>query len=144
MYQQDDLIDAETETPAIEDHSTLDAADAAVRLLEIATRSADELIGEAKAEAASLVATAQADADQLAAASKAKAERLTASARAEADQLLAAARAEAERVQVVSEQKRTQQAAEISRLEELERAHKEHLRSHLSELMAQIEPTPTD
>ena len=32
----------------------------------------------------------------------------------------------------------------VSRLEELERAHKEHLRSHLSELVAQIEPTPAD
>ena len=56
MYQQDDLIDAETATPATEDQSTLDGTDAAVRLLEIATRSADELIGEAQAEAASLVA----------------------------------------------------------------------------------------
>ncbi len=144
MYQQEDLIDAEAATPATEDQTTLDGTEAAVRLLEIATRSADELIGEAKAEAASLVATAQADADQLAAASKAKADRLTASARAEADQLLAAARTEAERVHVESEQKRTEQAAEISRLEELEQSHKEHLRSHLSELMAQIEPTPAD
>jgi cell division septum initiation protein DivIVA len=144
MYQQEDLIDADAATPDTEDQSTLDGAEAAVRLLEIATRSADELVDEATAEAASLVASAQADADQLAAASKAKAERLTASARAEADQLLAAARAEAERVQAVSEHKRTTQAAEISRLEELEQSHKEHLRSHLSELMAQIEPTSAD
>ena len=49
MYQQEDLIDAETARPDTEDQTTLDGTEAAVRLLEIATRSADELIGEATA-----------------------------------------------------------------------------------------------
>jgi len=36
-----------------------DGTSAAARLLEIATRNADELLGEARTEAASIVATAQ-------------------------------------------------------------------------------------
>ena len=44
---------------------TRDGVSAAARLLEIATRNADELLGEAKAEAASITAAAQADAERV-------------------------------------------------------------------------------
>ena len=145
MYLQDGLtintgstdeVGAPTPAP---DHSA-----AAVRVLEMATRSADELVVEAKAEAASLVATAQADADQLAAASQDEADKLTASARAEADQILAAARAEAEKVTAELEEQRTERTAEINRLQRLEQDHRDRMRDHLSTLMKQIDPNPTD
>lgn len=143
MYKPDDLISA---TPhAADSTSPPDSpGDTAVRLLEIATRSADELLDEAKSEAAALVATARAEADQLTAASQAEADQLTASARAEADQLLTAAHREAKRVHAELEEKRSQQQTEIARLEQLERDHKHGMRSHLSELLSQIDPTSAD
>lgn len=119
MLQQDELIVPDDLTD--EDRSP-DAPGAAVRLLEIATRSADELVYEARAEAAALVATAQADADQL----------------------LAAAQAEADQVRAALEQQRTERTEEISRLERLEQAHRERMRSHLNELLTQLEPASAD
>jgi cell division septum initiation protein DivIVA len=139
MNTQNDLISA---TAAATDGTAPDSSRAAARLLEVAARNADELLGEATAEAASLVATARAEADQLAAASRAQAEGLTTSARAEADQLLAAARTEAERVQSELEEKRAAQTAEIARLELLEQEHRERMRRYLTQLLKQMEPTP--
>ena len=45
--------------------SASDATSPAARLLEIAARNADELLGEAKTEAAAIVATAQAEVERV-------------------------------------------------------------------------------
>jgi len=140
-----------------------DGTSAVARMFEIATRNADELLGEARAEAASIVAKAQSDADQLTASSQAQADQLRASASAEADRVLAAAHAEAERVHAELEQTRAEQnaelerhrttvlgdlaeqqgalEAEVARLEQLEQDHRDRMRSYLTQQLAQIEPT---
>src|SRR5262245_51406457 len=118
---QDEVVAIETleasTTPEPSNFSAPDSSEAAVRLLEIATRSADELITGAKTEAASLIASAQ----------------------AEADQILAAARAEAEQVHADLDEQRKQQEDEIARLGQLEQEHREHMRGHLTKLLKQIE-----
>lgn len=97
-----------------------DSSRAAARLLEVAARNAEELLVEAKAEA----------------------EQVTASAREEAEQLLRTARAEAQRVRDELEQTRDQYSAEVTRLEQLERDHRDRMRQHLTELLTQIEADP--
>jgi cell division septum initiation protein DivIVA len=88
---------------------------AVARLLEIAAHNADELLREARAEAASIVTKAHSDAD-----------RLTASSQAEADDLRSSAR------------------AEVARLQQLERDLRDRMRGYLTqqlEGLEQIEPT---
>ena len=104
------------------DTTPADAPQAAARLLELAANNADQLLDEARAEAASIVATAQAEADQL-----------KESARTEADRILAAAHAEAEQVN-----------SEVLRLQELEQEHRERMRSNLTQMLEQIDPTAGD
>jgi cell division septum initiation protein DivIVA len=97
-----------------------DGSRAAARLLEVAARNADELLAEAKAEA----------------------NQLTASAREKADQLLTAARAEEQRVRADLEETRAQQNAEIARLQQIEQDHRDRMRRHLTDVLAQIEARP--
>jgi cell division septum initiation protein DivIVA len=147
-----------------DEHGAGDGISAAARLLEVATRNADELLEGARAEAASLVAAARTDADRLAEASHAEAEQVTASARAEADRLAAAAHADAARVNTELEQAQAEQNAELDRhratvladlaerhaaleaevrwLEQLEQEYRNRMRSHLTEQLARIESNP--
>jgi cell division septum initiation protein DivIVA len=97
-----------------------DGSRAAARLLEVAARNADELLAEAKAEA----------------------DQLTASAREEADQLLTAARTEAQRVRADLEETRAHHSAEIARLQQIEQDHRDQMRRHLTDVLAQIEARP--
>lgn len=123
---------------------------AAARLLEIAAANADRLAAESEAEAESLVSGARAEADQL-----------LSTARSEADELLSTARAEAERLSYELDRRKEQQTAEleqhrvrtmaevadrkagleaqIAQLRQLESDHREHLRRHLSEQLAQLD-----
>lgn len=143
-----------------------DGSRAAARLLEIAATNADQLVGEARAEAVSMVATAHADADQLTAAAHAEATQQTTHARTEADRVLAEARQEAERVTADLEHSRNEQSAqlerqrttvlselaeretaltaEISRLGQVEQDYRDRMRTFLTGQLAQIDQTPTD
>jgi cell division septum initiation protein DivIVA len=87
------------------------ASDGMARLLEIAARNADELLAEAKAEAA----------------------------QAEADRLLSEARLEAEKIRAESEESRSQATREIADLRQTEREHRERMQSHLQEMLAKVE-----
>ena len=64
-----------------------EASNAAARLLEIATRNADELVDEAKNEADKIIGEARTKAERLESESKAKADRLEADARTRAQML---------------------------------------------------------
>jgi cell division septum initiation protein DivIVA len=98
-----------------------DGSRAAARLLEVAARNADELLAEATAEA----------------------DQLTASARENADQLLTAARTETQRLRADLEETRAQHNAEIARLQQIEQNHRDRMRRHLTDMLAQIETRPT-
>jgi cell division septum initiation protein DivIVA len=89
----------------------------AARLLEVAARNAEQLVGEAQAEA----------------------DRLRAEAKTEAEQILSAARGEAERIRAESEQSRDQANREIAGLRETEREHRERMQAHLQEMLAKVE-----
>jgi len=128
-----------TTAGTFDETGTSDSSHAAARLLEMAVCNAAELLDEVKSEATMLVAKARADADQLSAASQADADQLTTSAKAEADQLVAAAESEAQAVYARLDEERAQTAAEIARLSQLEHEHRAVLRSHVTELLTQID-----
>jgi cell division septum initiation protein DivIVA len=109
-----------TETPVVDESSPGDSSRAAARLLEVAARNAEELLTEAKAEA----------------------DQVKSSAREEADLLLAAARAEAQRVRAELEETHAQHSAEIARLQQVEQDHRDRMRRHLTDVLAQIETRP--
>lgn len=100
--------------------SAANGSRAAARLLEMAARNADELVAEAKAEA----------------------DQLTAPAREEADQILTAARTEVQRVRADLEETRVQHNEEFARLQQAEHDHRDRIRRHLTDRLAQIEASP--
>lgn len=163
-----DATEAEivVEAQPVATFGTADTSRAAARLLEIAANNADQILGEAKSEAAAIAMTARADADQLSAASQTEATRITTSAQADSDQLLAAAHAEADQLlaaaqarseqlliaaraeadQAYAELRRTRsdKTSEIARLVELERDHRDRMHNHLTWMLNQITPETAD
>jgi cell division septum initiation protein DivIVA len=131
------------EHPAERPDSRQESSKAAARLLEIAAANADRLATESSAEAEALVAAARTEADGLRSA-----------AQAEVEGVLAAARVDAERLTFELEQHRTRVMAELSdrkaalegqiaQLRQLEADHREHLRRHLTEQLAQLDQSTT-
>jgi cell division septum initiation protein DivIVA len=103
----------------------------AARLLEIATRNADELLDEARAEAASITAVAHADAERV----RAELERMRREHNDELDRHGATVLADlAER--------RAALEAEVARLEQLGQQSRARMRGYLTEQLAQLESTP--
>jgi cell division septum initiation protein DivIVA len=92
-------------------------AAAAARLLELAARDAEAWRTEARAES----------------------EQVVQAAREQADRLVADARAEAERLHAAAETERRGLEAEVGRLREVERGHRDHLREHLSAVLAEVD-----
>lgn len=101
---------------------------AATRLLEIAAENADRLAAESKAEAEDVVAKAKAEGD-----------RLVGDARAEADRLATAAQADVDRFTAESARERNSLESRLESLRQMERTHREHLRRHFSEQLAQLD-----
>ena len=141
---------------------TIDGSGAAARLLEIAVVNADELLTEAKSEAAATVASAHAEAEQITGGIIAEADQVAAAARAEAEQVTTAAHTEAETVRARLEEHRVQQTAElnrhrttvmselaerkagleaeVNRLQQQERDHRDRMRSYFAEQLEQLDP----
>lgn len=105
---------------------------AAARLLEIAAVNADELLTEAKSDAAATLASAQAEAEQVTASSIAEADQVRAAAQAEAERVTTAAHTEAESVRARLEEHRIEQTAELNR-------HRSTVLSELAERKAELE-----
>jgi len=115
------------------------ATGGAARLLEVAARNADQLMGEAQAEADRVTAAAKAEAEQVTSAAKADAERVTSAAQAEADRLVGEARMEAERIRAETEKSRNDATQQIAGLRQTEREHRERMQTHLQEMLAKVE-----
>ena len=93
--------------------------DGPARLMEIAARSADQLLADARADA----------------------EHIKAVARAEADQILASARNEAEQVLVAVEGSRARIREDTARLRQARWARHEHVSEHLPAWITEVEAT---
>ncbi len=122
---------AQVETIKVE--TVAQASGAAARLLEIATRNADELVEEAKNDADKIVGEARTKAERLEAESKAKADRTEMDARTRA-QLLDSETAE-RRTQMFGalETERDKLQADVEGLRSFEREYRSRLKSYFTE-----------
>jgi len=110
-----------------------EASNAAARLLEIATRNADELVEEAKNEADRIVGEARTKAERLENEAKGKADRLEADARTRAE-MLDGETAE-RRTQLFGdlEKERDKLSAEVENLRSFEREYRCRLKSYFTQ-----------
>jgi DivIVA domain-containing protein len=110
-----------------------DASNAAARLLEIATRNADELVDHAKNEADKIIGEARTKAERLDSESKVKADRLESDARTRA-QMLDTETAE-RRTQLFGELERERDKlnTEVENLRAFEREYRSRLKSYFTQ-----------
>ena len=109
------------------------ASNAAARLLEIATRNADELVDEAKNEADKIVGAARTKAERLEAESKSKADRLEADARTRAQMLDSETAERRQQLFGELERERDRLTGEVETLRSFEREYRSRLKSYFSQ-----------
>jgi DivIVA domain-containing protein len=109
------------------------ASNAAARLLEIATRNADELVDSAKNEADKIIGEARTKAERLDAESKAKADRLEADARTRAQMLDSETSERRQQMFGELEREREKLNAEVETLRAFEREYRARLKSYFTQ-----------
>jgi DivIVA domain-containing protein len=116
-----------------------DASSAAARLLEIATRNADELVTEARNEADKVVGEARTRAEQMEAEAKSKAERMEEDARTRS-QMLDSETAE-RRQQLLGdlEKEKGQLNTEVENLRAFEREYRSRLKNYFQQQLAALD-----
>jgi DivIVA domain-containing protein len=116
-----------------------EASNAAARLLEIATRNADELVEDAKNEADKIIAEARTKAERLDSESKSKADRLEADARTRA-QMLDSETAERRRQMFGDlEKERDKLNHEVEGLRSFEREYRSRLKTYFSQQLEALD-----
>lgn len=120
-----------------------EASNAAARLLEIATRNADELVEDAKNEADKIVGEARTKSERLESEAKVKADRLESDARTRAE-MLDSETAE-RRTQLFGdlEKERDKLSAEVETLRSFEREYRSRLKSYFTQQLESLQ-TPGD
>ena len=116
-----------------------DASSAAARLLEIATRNADELVSDAKEEADKIVGAARTKAERLEGETKAKTDRLESDARTRAAML--DSETEARRKEIFGNLEKEKDAlnGEIEGLRSFEREYRSRLKSYFSQQLEALD-----
>ncbi len=119
--------------------TTAEASAAATRLLELAAKNADELVGEAQAQAEALVSEAQANAERLDTESRTKAERLESDARTRAQMLDAETAERRQQLFGDLEKEKSNLDAEIEGLRNFEREYRSQLKSYFHQQLEALE-----
>jgi DivIVA domain-containing protein len=119
------------------------ASNAAARLLEIATRNADELVNEAKDEADRIVGEARTKSERLDAESKGRADRLEADARRRAELLDSETAERRQQMFGELEQEREKLNGEVENLRSFEREYRARLKSYFTQQLEALE-APTE
>jgi DivIVA domain-containing protein len=135
------VASAATSTPreTLRVETVADASNAAARLLEIATRNADELVDDAKNEADRIIGEARTKAERLDAESREKAEKIEADARSRA-QMLDSETSE-RRTQLFGdlERERDKLNGEVQNLRSFEREYRSRLKAYFSQQLQSLE-----
>ncbi len=124
-----------TRTPG----TVAEASSAAARLLEIATRNADELVNEAKDQADRIVGEARTKAERLEAEAKSKAERVEADARTRAERLDHETAERRNQLFGSLERERDQLAQDVEELRAFEREYRSRLRAYFEGQLAVLD-----
>ena len=115
------------------------ASNAAARLLEIATRNADELVDEAKNEADRIVGEARTKAERIDTESKGKADRLEADARRRAEMLDGETAERRQQMFGDLEKERDKLNGEVENLRSFEREYRARLKSYFTQQLEGLE-----
>jgi DivIVA domain-containing protein len=115
-----------------------EASNAAARLLEIATRNADELVESAKNEADKIVGEARTKAERLESESKSKADRLEADARTRASMLDSETSERRQQMFGELEREREKLNAEVETLRAFEREYRSRLKSYFTQQLESL------
>ncbi len=116
-----------------------DASSAAARLLEIATRNADELVGEAKNDADKIVGEARTKAERLEAESKVKADRLESDARTRSQMLDSETAERRQQLFGDLEKEKDKLNAEVETLRSFEREYRSRLKSYFTQQLEALD-----
>ena len=116
-----------------------DASSAAAKLLEIATRNADELVGDAKDEADRIVGAARAKAERLETEIKAKSDRLESDARTRAAMLDSETEARRKEIFGNLEKEKEQLNSDIEGLRAFEREYRSRLKSYFTQQLEALD-----
>jgi DivIVA domain-containing protein len=120
-----------------------EASNAAARLLEIATRNADELVEDAKNEADRIVGEARTKAERLDNESKGKADRMESDARTRAEMLDAETSERRTQLFADLEKERDKLSVEVENLRSFEREYRSRLKSYFTQQLESLQ-TPGD
>ncbi len=120
------------------------ASNAAARLLEIATRNADELVDEAKNEADKIVGEARTKAERMESESKTKADRLEADARSRSQMLDSETAERRQQMFGDLEKERDKLNADVENLRSFEREYRSRLKSYFSQQLEALDAGPDD
>ena len=118
-----------------------EASSAAVRLLEIATRNADELVGEARTEAERILDEARTGSERREAESKATADRLEADARTRAQALEAETQERRQQLFGDLETEKQRLDGEVENLRSFEREYRSRLKTYFEQQLAALDGT---
>jgi len=126
--------------PALPTVSTVpEASSAAARLLEIATRNADELVGEAKDQADKIIGEARTKAERLEAESKVKSDRLESDARTRSQMLDSETAERRQQLFGDLEKEKEKLNAEVENLRSFEREYRSRLKSYFQQQLAALD-----
>jgi DivIVA domain-containing protein len=126
-------------TETIKVATVADASSAAARLLEIATRNADELVAEAKDQADKIVGEARTKAERLESESKVKADRLESDARTRAQMLDSETAERRQQLFGDLEKEKDKLNAEVENLRTFEREYRSRLKSYFQQQLAALD-----
>jgi DivIVA domain-containing protein len=116
-----------------------DASSAAARLLEIATRNADELVTEAKDQADKVVGEARTKAERLEAESKTKAERMESDARTRSQMLDSETAERRQQLFGDLEKEKDRLNGEVENLRSFEREYRSRLKGYFQQQLAALD-----
>ncbi len=115
------------------------AAGAAARLLELATRNADEVMAEAKEEADRILAEARTKAERLRAESQSKADRMESDARTRAERLDSETAERRQQLFGDLERDRDRLSRDVEELRSFEREYRSRLKAYFTDQLARLE-----
>ena len=119
------------------------ASNAAARLLEIATRNADELVDEAKNEADKIVGEARTKAERLESESKVKADRMESDARSRSKMLDSETAERRQQMFGDLEKERDKLNGDVENLRSFEREYRSRLKSYFTQQLESLDTAPS-
>jgi DivIVA domain-containing protein len=131
---------AEPEKPdAAPPASIPEASSAAARLLEIATRNADELVSEAQERSEQLLATTRSECERLEAETKEKAQRLEGDARSRSEELDRQTAERRAQLSAALERDRETLSQQVEELRGFEREYRSRLKAYFEQQLAALD-----